>query len=94
MAPLGLVPTCEQQRCPKDITMCPLSMERRHIQPSGSPCHPVCCLGHLGSVEGPWDSEGFASRIWALGQRTQMLCPTPAVARREQSAERSTNFEP
>lgn len=52
----------------------PVNGTVHHIQLSGSLCHPVCFLGHLGSVEGPWDPEGFGSRIGAepsaLGQRT------------------------
>lgn len=56
MAPLGLVPTCEQQSCPKDFTVPPVHGTVHHIQLSGSLCHhPVCFLGHLGSVEGLWD---------------------------------------
>lgn len=70
----------------------PVNGTVHHIQLSGSLCHPVCFLGHLGSVEGPWDPEGFGSRIGAepsaLGQRTTILCPKPAVVRREHSLQR------
>lgn len=56
-------------------------------------CAVLCLLGHLGSVEGLWDSEGFGNRIRSesstLGQTTQIqLCPKSAFASREHSLQR------
>ena len=60
MAPLGLIPTSEQQSCPKYITMFSLTMELCITSNSLGLCATLCvCLGTLAVLKGPGTQKGL-----------------------------------